>query len=127
MIEFTCNCGNALQTNESKRGKSIVCPACGNQQAVPYGKDHVTAEPAPGRRDYYEEDQPRRRRFEDERDQRRRGGERPKSNALLYTRIALGVGALVGCPVLVLLGLLFPAVWRVRQAAERVQPMNNTN
>ena len=123
MFEFTCACGNLVRAKDDERGKAVVCPTCGNRQAVPYGKDHVTAEPSADRGDYYDEEQPRRRRFEDERDEPRRP-QRQKSNGLLYTLIALGVCALVGCPVLVLLGLLFPAVWKIRQAAERLTTEN---
>jgi hypothetical protein len=125
MIDFTCDCGNALRADDDERGKSIACPVCGKRQPVPYGKDRVTAEPAPGRRDYYEEDQPRRRRFEAEPDDRPRVGQPPKSHALLYTMIALGVCALVGCVILIPLALLFPAIWKIREAAERMTTTNN--
>jgi hypothetical protein len=127
MIEFTCDCGKQLQAEDAERGRSVTCPECGKTLRVPDGAaDRVTDARPVGRPDIAENERPRRPRFhDDERDLPREIVEKPKSHALLYTLIAVGVCLIVACPVLIVIGLFFPAVVKVRQAAERMSAMNN--
>src|SRR5438270_10667262 len=74
MIEFSCDCGNRLRTEDSQRGESVTCPACGKHQWVPADEgNRVTTEPANRPTGIAEDAPPRRRhRFDDGSDERRR-------------------------------------------------------
>ncbi len=132
MIDFPCECGQLLRVPDEQRGRPVLCPKCRKQCTVP-GVELVTAEPVAVepvavRPDIVEEERPRRPRRSDDRPDDRRGDggtEPPKSRALLYTMIALGGVALVGCVMCVPLMLLFPAVQKIRGAAARMSSSNN--
>jgi hypothetical protein len=134
MIVFNCQfCQAKLQAAEEHAGLPIMCPACGKDSKIPGEVVAVTAEvkahaPAPPPSptsvttpDKVPASKPRRDgdRYDDD---RRRP--RPASSGMSIGLI-LGVVGVIFCVLATLVGLLVPAVQKVREAAARTQTMNH--
>jgi uncharacterized Zn finger protein (UPF0148 family) len=149
MLTFRCPaCDAKLQVADEHAGKTVQCPTCqgmatapkpepaadaitADVPAAPVAADAVTTpENAPrsraGKHDRDDDD-------DDDRDDRRR---QPGKSGGTAAAVGLGVGAIIaisvglfvavgGCVVLILIALLVPAVQKVREAAARVQSINN--
>jgi|SRR5579862_185102 len=129
MIEFTCDCGVPMRTQDTNSGMTVACPSCGKQQIVPSTQGKVTSDrPLTAATFDNEREAPDRDRYGDERGAPRRPTAPPKSGGLGFVAIAaivLGVVAFACCVIGAPLALIFPAISKTREAAARMSSANN--
>jgi hypothetical protein len=126
-IEFPCACGQVLQARDEHAGQLTRCPQCGRETTIPAIAPAPAAPPPPRPEAVTARPRPDTRRLEEpdeELDRRRRrppAGKGGGVSAWLVVGILAGVGLFCCLPVLG----LFPAVYKVREAATRIRSANN--